>query len=112
MRLLIAAALAAFSLPDIALAAPNCAMTPDAVTTKLLRRFPHLHVANMAGEGAKAFLVAFNALSPATNYVADQVLVFDEAGRSTAEVVLFVHRCMTQHGEGADLIEPHLQQGS
>lgn len=100
------AALCAALLPSIAQG--DC-LTPDEATTIMLTRHPYLRAINLVGAEAQSFLTGYNAQPPATNWRADQVLIFDARGLRNVEVVLFTQGCMSAHGVlPATTVEPLL----
>lgn len=111
--LLLAAPAWADDTPPARVTLPACGFSPDAVTNRILHRYPGTRVVNLAGASAQAFLDAFNDLPPKSYVVGDQVLVFQIPDVGVDEVVVFILGCMVAHsGNPAALIDPLLgQQG-
>jgi hypothetical protein len=99
-RLLAAALVAAFLLPGLRARAdqPDCLTTPEAEA----RVFSRVHDAaehTLRGAEAKAFMDRLNALPPATDYTADEVMIFTAPSKQPYALLVTLEKgCVNRHG--------------
>ena len=101
MRLLIAAALvAAFFVAGPPWGGAAACETPAKVTAGLVARYPETSLRErLAGVSARRFVARYNAVPPATEHGADEVLIFQDRNFPRARLVqLFIGGCLAGGG--------------
>jgi hypothetical protein len=100
MRALLAALVAAFSLPAChGLAADKACEKAIEVISRVHGQVPDSTERRLRGADAKAFMDALNAEPPATAYTADEVMIFSAPSRhGVVYLVTFERGCKSREG--------------
>ena len=100
MRLLTAVFGAAFLLPILRAAAgqPGC-LTSSEVAAQVFARVKDATEHTLRGADAKAFMDRLNAMPPATDYTADEIMIFTAPSKQPYALLVTLERgCMNRQG--------------